>query len=51
LEMNPGGNLLTVPRGLGLVCFFPSFLLHRVKPLTSGTRKSLVTWLAGANFR
>lgn len=51
LEINPGGNIVTVPRGLGLVCFFPSFLLHRVKPLTSGTRKSLVTWLAGANFR
>lgn len=51
LEMNPGGNIITVPRGIGLVVFFPSFLLHRVKPLTSGTRKSLVTWLAGANFR
>jgi len=51
LEMNPGGNIITVPRGLGLVVFFPSFLLHRVRPLTAGTRKSLVTWLAGANFR
>jgi PKHD-type hydroxylase len=51
LEMNPGGNLLTVPKKLGLICFFPSFLLHRVKPLTSGTRRSLVTWLCGANFR
>ncbi len=51
LEMNPGGNLLVVPKKLGLICFFPSFLLHRVKPLTSGTRRSLVTWLCGANFR
>jgi PKHD-type hydroxylase len=51
LQMNPGGNILTVPRELGLLCFFPSFLLHRVTPLTGGVRKSLVTWLCGANFR
>lgn len=51
LEMNPGGNILVVPKKLGLICFFPSFLLHRVKPLTSGTRRSLVTWLCGANLR
>lgn len=51
LQMNPGGNILTVPKQLGLICFFPSFLLHRVTPLTSGTRRSLVTWLCGSNFR
>ena len=51
LQMNPGGAILTVPRELGLVCFFPSFLLHRVTPLTGGVRKSLVTWLCGANLR
>lgn len=51
LQMNPGGNIMTVPKGLGLVCLFPSFLLHRVTPLNSGTRRSLVTWLCGANFR
>jgi PKHD-type hydroxylase len=51
LEINPGGNILTVPRGLGIICFFPSFLLHRVTPLTSGNRTTLVTWLCGANLR
>lgn len=51
LQMNPGGNILEVPKGLGTLCFFPSFLLHRVTPLSSGVRKSLVTWLCGANFR
>lgn len=51
LQMNPGGNILTVPKQLGLVCFFPSFLLHRVTPLNSGVRKSLVNWFCGANFR
>jgi PKHD-type hydroxylase len=51
LEINCGGFPYTVPRQLGLLCFFPSFLLHRVTPVTSGTRISLVTWLCGANFR
>lgn len=51
LQMNPGGNILTVPKQLGLVCFFPSFILHRVTPLNSGVRKSLVNWFCGANFR
>ena len=51
LEMNPGGGVISVPKGLGTLCLFPSFLLHRVTPLTSGVRKSLVTWIAGANFR
>jgi PKHD-type hydroxylase len=51
LQMNPGGNIMSVPKGLGTLCFFPSFLLHRVTPLNSGTRKTLVTWLCGANLR
>jgi PKHD-type hydroxylase len=51
LEINCGGPIFQVPRQLGLLCFFPSFLLHRVTPLTSGTRTSLVTWLCGANLR
>jgi PKHD-type hydroxylase len=51
LQMNPGGSIISVPRALGTLCFFPSFLLHRVTPLNSGTRKSLVTWLCGANLR
>lgn len=51
LQMNPGGNILSVPKGLGTLCFFPSFLLHRVTPLNSGVRLSLVTWFCGANLR
>lgn len=51
LELNPGGSIMTVPKGLGVLCFFPSFLLHRVTPLNSGVRKSLVNWFCGANFR
>lgn len=51
LELNIGGSITTVPKEYGLLCFFPSFVLHRVTPLTSGTRTSLVTWLCGANLR
>lgn len=51
LQMNPGGNIISVPKGLGTLCFFPSFLLHRVTPLNSGVRLSLVTWFCGANLR
>ena len=51
LQMNVGGSIMSVPRQKGLICFFPSFVLHRVTPLTSGIRTSLVTWLCGANLR
>mgnify|MGYP003704588987 FL=1 len=51
LEINIGAQILQVPKQLGLITFFPSFLLHRVTPLLSGTRISLVTWLCGANLR
>ena len=51
LEMNTGGGIITIPKELGLICFFPSFMLHRVTPLVSGVRTSLVTWLCGANLR
>ena len=51
LQMNPGGNIIEVPKALGTIVFFPSFLLHRVTPLTGGVRKSLVTWFCGANLR
>ncbi len=51
LQMNTGGSILNVPKQKGLICFFPSFVLHRVTPLSSGLRRSLVTWLCGANLR
>lgn len=35
----------------GLVAAFPSYILHRVTPVTSGIRKSLVVWLAGPKFK
>ena len=35
----------------GSIIVFPSFVWHRVKPVTSGTRYSLVVWNIGRPFR
>ena len=38
-----------VPKGSVIV--FPSFVEHRVKPVTRGKRYSLVIWSLGRSFR
>jgi PKHD-type hydroxylase len=38
-------------RTRGTVIIFPSFLRHRVTPVTKGVRYSLVGWFEGPNFR
>ena len=35
----------------GEMIMFPSFLMHRVTPVTRGTRRSLVVWVEGPNFK
>lgn len=35
----------------GRAIFFPSFVLHRVTPVTKGTRKSLVIWVEGPRWK
>ena len=35
----------------GDIIVFPSFMLHRVKPVTKGVRKSIVIWVMGPKFR
>jgi len=35
----------------GTIIVFPSFLLHRVKPVYLGVRKSVVIWVEGPKFR
>ncbi len=34
----------------GRIILFPSFLIHRVKPVTKGVRKSIVIWVTGPKF-
>jgi len=45
-DMNP----VTMSKEKGSVILFPSYLLHRVTPVTKGVRKSLVVWIDGPPF-
>ncbi len=40
-----------MPRERGSVLVFPSYLLHRVSPVTAGERKSVVCWVGGPHYR
>ena len=51
LEIMTGSDHTKIPRGKGNVIIFPSFLLHRVVPLVSGNRKSLVLWVGGGHYK
>ena len=35
----------------GRAWFFPSYMLHKVCPVTKGVRKSLVLWVSGPPFK
>ena len=39
------------PREKGKIIFFPSWVVHDVTPVTQGTRRSLVGWVNGPNFK
>ncbi len=51
LELRPDSNVRQAPRDRGTAIIFPSFVLHRVTPVTSGTRWSLTLWSHGPAFR
>ena len=38
-------------RSKGTVLVFPSYLRHRIHPVTHGTRLALVAWFYGARWR
>jgi PKHD-type hydroxylase len=38
-----------IPKGRAIL--FPSFIIHSVKPVTKGFRKSIVIWVTGPKFR
>jgi PKHD-type hydroxylase len=42
---------LTIPLRKGEVAAFPSWMIHKVAPVTSGTRRSIVVWVLGPKFR
>ncbi|WP_435259735.1 2OG-Fe(II) oxygenase [Thioclava sp. FR2] len=51
LELRPNSNITSAPRQRGLATIFPSFVLHRVTPVTAGERWSLTLWSHGPAFR
>ncbi|SFF23703.1 PKHD-type hydroxylase [Sulfitobacter brevis] len=51
LEIMPGAQILTANRTQGCVSIFPSFTLHQVSPVKSGTRYSMTVWAHGPAFR
>jgi len=40
-------NAFSAPRTKGTAIIFPSYMVHRVLPITSGKRMSIVGWIAG----
>jgi PKHD-type hydroxylase len=52
-QINNGKEETPIPVEMhkGRVVLFPSFMIHRVKPITKGIRKSLVVWVLGPKFR
>jgi predicted 2-oxoglutarate/Fe(II)-dependent dioxygenase YbiX len=51
LELNYGVQPQPMDRTRGAFIAFPSFLLHRVTPVTRGARWSLVAWVLGPRWR
>ncbi|AJE45583.1 2OG-Fe(II) oxygenase [Celeribacter indicus] len=51
LELQPDSHIRTADRARGSAVLFPSFVLHRVTPVTAGERFSLSTWVHGPAFR
>lgn len=51
LELMPDANIATAARTQGAATLFPSFVLHRVTPVTRGVRHSLTLWSHGPSFR
>jgi len=51
LQLFTQPETITIEKKKGLVVAFPSFIMHRVTPVTKGTRRTLVVWLTGPSFR
>lgn len=41
----------SIDKQKGLIAAFPSYVLHRVTPVTQGIRKTLVVWVSGPSFK
>ena len=50
-QIDIGSNPQTIDMHRGKIVAFPSFIIHRVKPVLTGIRKSIVIWVEGPKFR
>jgi PKHD-type hydroxylase len=48
-ENDIDGTVMTKEKGAFIA--FPSFMMHKVNPITKGKRYSLVVWVTGSNFK
>ncbi|MFT7073376.1 MAG: PKHD-type hydroxylase [Patiriisocius sp.] len=44
-------EIVNAPKEKGTIIIFPSFIMHRVTPITKGTRQSIVGWVSGPPYR
>ena len=51
LQIKTARDNETLEAKKGRAWFFPSYTLHRVTPVTKGTRKSLVLWAGGEQWK
>lgn len=51
LQIWPSHAVITAARTKGTATVFPSYLLHRVTPVTAGARHSLTIWAHGPRYR
>jgi len=51
LQLHGERRIETAPKSRGTVVVFPSYVLHRVTPITRGIRRALVVWTTGPKFR
>uniref|UniRef100_UPI0040476F05 2OG-Fe(II) oxygenase n=1 Tax=Flavobacterium sp. TaxID=239 RepID=UPI0040476F05 len=51
LQFMINNKIENAPRKKGTIVIFPSFIMHRVTPITKGTRQSIVGWVSGPPFR
>ena len=47
LDVMTGRSFVSLPKQAGVVSLFPSYMLHRVTPVTKGTREAIVLWFTG----
>ena len=51
VEIMDGPESRLIPKDIGSGTVFPSWAVHRVTPITSGTRWALIVWAIGKPFK